>query len=99
LSSLSVDTFTHLCDNNGSAKGEPTMTVTLQEAQAHLPELIEQLQPGESLLITRNQTPVARLTAEGPSRRKPRQPGNCKGMLTIVADDEEHLKDFAEYME
>lgn len=73
--------------------------MTVQEAQARLPELIEQLQLGESLVITRNETPVARLTAEGPPRRKPRQPGNCKEMLTIVADDEEHLKDFAEYME
>ncbi len=74
------------------------MTVTLQEAQARLPELIERLEPGESVVITRNETAVARLTAEGPPRRKPGQPGNCKGLLTIVADDEEHLKDFAEYM-
>jgi len=73
-------------------------TVTLEEAQANLPELIERLQPGEALLITRNEKPVARLLAEEPPKRKPRQPGNCKGMLTIVADDDEHLKDFAEYM-
>jgi antitoxin (DNA-binding transcriptional repressor) of toxin-antitoxin stability system len=73
-------------------------SVTLEEAQARLPELIERLRPGESLVITRSETPVARLTAEGPPRRKPRRPGNCKGMLTIVADDDEHLKDFAEYM-
>jgi prevent-host-death family protein len=31
------------------------------------------------------------------SRHRP-QPGLCKGMITIVADDDEHLKDFAEYM-
>jgi hypothetical protein len=37
--------------------------------------------------------------AEERGRRKPRQPGNCKGMATIVADDDEHLRDFAEYME
>ena len=24
--------------------------------------------------------------------------GSCKGMLTIISDDDEHLKDFAEYM-
>ena len=24
--------------------------------------------------------------------------GNCRGMLTIVAEDDEHLKDFEEYM-
>jgi antitoxin (DNA-binding transcriptional repressor) of toxin-antitoxin stability system len=74
-------------------------SVTLEEAQAHLPELIERLRPGESLVITRSETPVARLTAEVPPPRQPRRPGNCKGMLTIVADDDEHLKDFAEYME
>ncbi len=73
-------------------------TVTLEEAQAHLPKLIDQLGPGEALIITRADKPVARLTSEQPPQRKPRQPGNCKGMLTIVADDEEHLRDFAEYM-
>jgi len=25
-------------------------------------------------------------------------PGLCKGMITIIADDEDHLKDFEEYM-
>jgi antitoxin (DNA-binding transcriptional repressor) of toxin-antitoxin stability system len=73
-------------------------TVTLEEAQAHLPQLIEQLQPGEEIVITRDQKPVARLLAEQQPKRKPRRPGNCKGMMTIIADDDEHLKDFAEYM-
>ena len=74
-------------------------TVTLEEAQAKLPELIEQLVAGEGLLITRNEQPVARLTAEEKPKRKPRKAGSAKGMLTILADDDEHLKDFAEYME
>ena len=26
----------------------------------------------------------------------PRQPGNCAGMLTIVAEDDDHLADFAD---
>jgi PIN domain nuclease of toxin-antitoxin system len=30
--------------------------------------------------------------------RKARQPGNCRGMLTIVSDDDEHLEHFKEYM-
>ena len=72
--------------------------VALEEAQAKLPELIEQLTAGEELLITRNELPIARLTAENKPKRKPRKAGNCKGMLTIVADDDEHLKDFEEYM-
>ena len=29
-------------------------TVTLEEAQAHLPQLIERLQPGEEIVITRD---------------------------------------------
>ncbi len=73
-------------------------TVTVEEAQARLPELIEHLAVGEEVVITRNQQPVARLRAEEQPKRKPRKAGNCKGMLTIVADDEEHLKDFEEYM-
>ena len=28
----------------------------------------------------------------------PRKPGACKGLLTIVHDDDDHLKDFSEYM-
>jgi antitoxin (DNA-binding transcriptional repressor) of toxin-antitoxin stability system len=74
-------------------------TVTLEEAQAKLPELIEHLAVGEELLITRNQEPIARLIAEEKPKRKPRKAGSAKGMLTILADDDEHLKDFAEYME
>lgn len=30
--------------------------------------------------------------------RPPRQPGSAKGRLTILAEDEEHLRDFQEYM-
>jgi antitoxin (DNA-binding transcriptional repressor) of toxin-antitoxin stability system len=73
-------------------------TVTLEEAQARLPDLIDRLAPGAELVITRNQQPIARLLAEGKTERKPRRAGNCKGMMTIVADDDEHLRDFAEYM-
>jgi len=74
-------------------------TVTLEEAQAKLPELIEQLTAGEELLITRNELPIARLTAEDKPKRKPRKAGSAKGMLTILAEDDEHLGDFAEFME
>jgi hypothetical protein len=32
------------------------------------------------------------------AHRRPSEFGRCRGMLTIVADDDEHLKDFDEYM-
>jgi antitoxin (DNA-binding transcriptional repressor) of toxin-antitoxin stability system len=73
-------------------------TVTLEEARARLPELIEGLAPDSEVVITRNQQPIARLLAHGKAPRKPRKAGNCKGMLTIVAEDDDHLKDFEEYM-
>ncbi len=70
-------------------------TVTLEEAQAHLSELIAQLAPGEDVVITQNAQPVAELHLIAKTRPRP-QFGNCQGMLTIVTEDEEHLKDFRE---
>jgi len=73
-------------------------TVTLEEAQSNLPELIGSLAPGEEIIITRNQQPVARLVAERLPERKPRAPGNGKGMIVLAVEDDEHLKDFEEPM-
>jgi prevent-host-death family protein len=75
-------------------------TVTIQEAQAKLPDLIHKLTPGDEVVITENNQPVAKLVSELP---KPKPglgpaPGLGKGCITIVSDDEEHLKDFAECM-
>jgi antitoxin (DNA-binding transcriptional repressor) of toxin-antitoxin stability system len=75
------------------------MTVTIEEAQAKLPELIAHLAAGEELVITQNELPIARLVAESTSVRKPRRPGSAKGLLTIISDDDDHLADFAEYMQ
>jgi len=77
-----------------------SVTVSVDEAQARLRELIENLAPGQEVVITENQQPVARLVSEkptpSPGRRPP--PGLGKGHITILCDDDEHLKDFAEYM-
>lgn len=72
--------------------------VTLEEAQARLPELIDKLLPGERLLITRNEQTIASVEKEAASPPKPRQPGCAAGQLIILAEDDEHLKDFREYM-
>ena len=74
--------------------------VTLAEAQTGLAELIHRLTPGEEVVITEDNKPVARLIGqpipEAPKLRPP--PGLGQGMITIIADDDDHLKDFAEYM-
>lgn len=72
-------------------------SVTLEEAQAHLPELIDRLRPGEGIVIVRGTQPVAQLVSAPEAKPRP-QFGNCKGMLVILQEDDEHLKDFAEYM-
>lgn len=74
-------------------------TVTIQEAQARLADLIHTLLPGEEVVITENNQPVAKLVGEQPPQRKPRVAGNCKGMITLLVEDDEHLADFKEYME
>jgi antitoxin (DNA-binding transcriptional repressor) of toxin-antitoxin stability system len=72
--------------------------VTIEEAQAKLPELIDHLAAGEELVITRNQQPIARLLAQGPPKRQPRKAGSAKGLLTILVEDDAHLQGFEEYM-
>ena len=75
-------------------------TVTVFEAQARLPELIEQLRPGEALIITRDEKPVARLTAPDEVVKHVRRLGTLKGtVLSIAGDFDAPLEDFREYME
>jgi antitoxin (DNA-binding transcriptional repressor) of toxin-antitoxin stability system len=72
-------------------------TLTIPEAQATLPEIVENLKPGEEVIITHNQQPVAKLIPFSPAGPQPVF-GSCRGKLVIVAEDEEHLADFNEYM-
>ena len=73
-------------------------TVTLEEAQAKLPDIIHLLKAGEEVVITESGQVVARLIREQKSSGQRLGPGLSKGMMTIVADDDEYLIDFAEYM-
>ncbi len=69
---------------------ETTMstTITVEEAQATLKELIHRLTPGEEVVITENQRPVAKLVSEQPQKPGQRPPpGLGKGMITFIAPD------------
>lgn len=75
-------------------------TVSMEEAQKNLKELIRRMGPGDEVIITENHVPVARLVGE-PQKSAVRSrpaPGLGKGMMTILSDDDELLRDFAEYM-
>ncbi len=65
-------------------------TVTIEEAQVRLAELVAHMEIGETIVITKDHEPVASLIRECPSRRQPRRPGNCKGMIDLRAEDDEH---------
>jgi len=83
-------------------KPEPvTMaSVSVQEAQAKLPELIHALAPGEGLVITENDQPVARLIHAAGRKRPPRRLGTLRGTVLYMAPDfDAPLDDFREYME
>jgi antitoxin (DNA-binding transcriptional repressor) of toxin-antitoxin stability system len=69
--------------------------LSLVEAQARLPQLIHNLGPGEEIVITENDKPLAKVTAVAGGRPEP-IPGRAKGMLTVVAEDDEHLEYFKE---
>ena len=74
-------------------------TITLEEAQSHLAEVIERLAPGEEVLITRDDQPIAALRAT-PAPRKPRQPGTLKGTVLSIGPDFGAIPEgFEEYVE
>ncbi len=73
-------------------------TITIEDAQAKLAEIIGGLARGEELIITQEDRVVARLVGERTEPRGRLAPGFAKGMMEIVSDDDEHLKGFGESM-
>ena len=61
-------------------------TVTLEEAQARLRDLIHNLLQGEELVITENDYPIARLTRSSRTLW-PCQPGSAKDKRHWMAED------------
>ena len=75
-------------------------TVTIENAQAHLSELIDQMQPGEEIVILRSDLPIAKLVGQSPERPQRSRPGFMKGTVISMAPDfDAPLEDFKEYME
>jgi antitoxin (DNA-binding transcriptional repressor) of toxin-antitoxin stability system len=75
-------------------------SITVEEAQATLKKLIDQLAPGEELVITENQQPVAKLVGQRQRRPSRPAPGLGKGSILYMAPDfDQPLEEFKEYME
>jgi antitoxin (DNA-binding transcriptional repressor) of toxin-antitoxin stability system len=74
-------------------------TVNLDDAKAHLPEIISGLNPGEQLMIVRAGEPVATLTRARP-HQWPCTAGTAKDTMHWIAPDvDAPLDDCREYME
>lgn len=69
--------------------------MTIEEARARLPELIERLAPGEEVVLTRNALPVAKLIGQ-PSEQPSPVFGRGRGKILVVAEDDDHLQGFEE---
>jgi antitoxin (DNA-binding transcriptional repressor) of toxin-antitoxin stability system len=75
-------------------------TVPVEVTQANLKELIGNLAPGDEIVITLNQKPVAKLVGERAVRSPRPAPGLGKGSILYTAPDfDEPLDEFKDYME
>lgn len=74
-------------------------TITLGDAQRRLADIIHRLTPGDEIVITEGDRPIARiLPAAQTAERKPRQPGTLRGTVLFMADDfDAPLEDFRDY--
>ena len=72
--------------------------ISLDEVQAKLPEIVHGLGEGDEVVIVEGKRPVARLLGPLSTRRRSRTPGSARGRLTVLVEDDEHLKDFGDYM-
>ncbi len=76
-------------------------TITVDEAQTYLAEIIDKLQPDEEILITKNDQPIARIVGTTPAEPKtwPCKAGSAAGKVWMAPDFDAPLEDFKEYME
>jgi len=73
--------------------------VDLNDAKAHLPEIISGLNPGEQVAIVKNGAPIAMLIRNRP-KQWPCSAGSAKDTRHWMAPDfDAPLEDFREYAE
>ncbi|HEY8749925.1 MAG TPA: hypothetical protein VIM11_18220 [Tepidisphaeraceae bacterium] len=72
-------------------------TLSIDEAAAKLTELVRAMRPGDEIVLTDADRPVARILPSSIPASE-RRPGRGKGMLVVVDDDDQHLDDFQGYM-
>lgn len=72
-------------------------SVSLEEAQAHLAELIEQLKPGEEVIITQGGLPLAKVKKAEATTKACKAGFYAKPEFWMSSDFDAPLDDFQEY--
>ena len=67
--------------------------VTLEEAKIELPRLIQEARDGESIIITQDSRPVAKLVSIPQAKARPTF-GSAKGLIRMADDFDAPLEDF-----
>jgi antitoxin (DNA-binding transcriptional repressor) of toxin-antitoxin stability system len=74
------------------------LMISIEEAQGHLAEIINKLAPGEEVVLTRENQPVATIRAALPSREPPKL-GTLKGSILYIASDFDEIPEgFEDYL-
>jgi antitoxin (DNA-binding transcriptional repressor) of toxin-antitoxin stability system len=74
-------------------------SITVEKAQSELKRLIDQMAPGEELVITDRERPVAKLINQRPTRHTRPAPGLGKrSMLYRAFDFDALFEEFRKYM-
>ena len=72
-------------------------TVTIEDAQLQLAQLIQKAMQGHDIIITQNNIPKAKLVSLKKEKKQAKF-GSAKGMITMSDDFDAPLEDFKEYM-
>ncbi len=74
-------------------------TMPIEQADGHLAEIIERLPPGEEIVLTRDDKPVATIKASQPPVREAPRFGTLKGTILYIAPDFDEIPEgFEEYL-
>ena len=74
-------------------------TIPLEQAEGHLTEIIDKLDPGEEVVLTRADKPVATIRSTLPASREPPRLGTLKGTILYIAPDFDAIPEgFEEYL-
>jgi antitoxin (DNA-binding transcriptional repressor) of toxin-antitoxin stability system len=72
---------------------KPMKKLNIYEAKTHLSKYLAELQPGETIVLCKRNTPVAEIRALPAARQSPRPLGLAKGTVTMTPGFFEPLPD------